>query len=475
MAARQRCPTKFGRAELLLRQYFSHCRMSKLLLTFYGDDFTGSTDALEQLSLAGIRTALFIAPPTPAQLKKFPGLQAVGVAGKTRSLSPAAMERELKPALLALKKLKPRHVHYKVCSTFDSSPAIGSIGCVMDLAAKIFAAPFIPLLIAAPSLGRYTIFGQHFARYGIGSAGAIHRLDRHPSISKHPVTPMTEADLRLHLAKQTQKNSALFDILKFSLPEKEFNAAFRQLLADKPDVVLFDALTAEHIARIGGLLEATAQQRSPLFSVGSSGIEAALASQWPGRDALPRVQADRQVGPTTVLIGSGSCSPVTSGQIAWALKHGFAEVALDAQKLAGKLTAEKEINRAAEAAARLLLNGRSVMVHSTKSGSDKRIAAKLKGCTAEVLGSALGKVLREAMEQSSVRRVCIAGGDTSSYAARAMGIEALEMIAPLTPGAPLCRALAPDSPANNLEVVFKGGQVGAENYFEIVRSGNAKG
>ncbi|HZI30767.1 MAG TPA: four-carbon acid sugar kinase family protein, partial [Candidatus Binatia bacterium] len=177
--------------------------MSRLLLTFYGDDFTGSTDALEQLTLAGIRTALFIQPPTPAQLRKFPGLQAIGVAGKTRSLSPDAMERELKPALLALKKHGPRHVHYKVCSTFESTPKVGSIGRVMDVAAKIFPAPFIPLLVAAPALGRYTIFGQHFARYGIGSTGEIHRLDRHPSISKHPVTPMREADLRQHLAKQT--------------------------------------------------------------------------------------------------------------------------------------------------------------------------------------------------------------------------------------------------------------------------------
>ena len=162
--------------------------MSKLLLTFYGDDFTGSTDALEQLSLAGIRTALFIAPPTPAQLKKFPGLQAVGVAGKTRSLAPAALERELKPALLALKKLKPRHVHYKVCSTFDSAPHVGSIGRVMDVAGKVFPAPFIPLLVAAPALGRYTLFGQHFARYGIGSAGAIHRLDRHRGLGALPAT-----------------------------------------------------------------------------------------------------------------------------------------------------------------------------------------------------------------------------------------------------------------------------------------------
>ena len=449
--------------------------MSQLLLTFYGDDFTGSTDALEQLTLAGIRTALFIQPPTPAQLKKFPGLQAIGVAGKTRSLTPDAMEHELKPALLALKKLGARHVHYKVCSTFDSSPTIGSIGRVMDVAAKIFPAPFIPLLVAAPALGRYTIFGQHFARYGIGSAGPIHRLDRHPSISKHPVTPMTEADLRLHLAKQTKKKVALFDILKVALPENEARAAFKQLLADKPDVVLFDALSANHLALIGGLLEEYAKR--PLFSVGSSGIEAALASRWGERPREPFPKSSLRLAKTLappakqILVGSGSCSPVTSGQIAWALKHGFAEVALNTTALATGKNPAKEIRRATDATASLLLVGRSVIVHSTKTGSDQRIAAKLKGRTAEVLGSALGLVLREAVSQSSVRRVCIAGGDTSSYAARAIGIEALEMITPLTPGAPLCRAHAAGSPVNGCEVVFKGGQVGGEEYFAIVRNG----
>jgi uncharacterized protein YgbK (DUF1537 family) len=443
--------------------------MSKLLLTFYGDDFTGSTDALEQLTLAGIRTALFIQPPTPTQLKKFPSLQAIGVAGKTRSLAPAAMERELKPALLALKKLKPRHVHYKVCSTFDSSPAIGSIGCVMDLAAKIFPAPFIPLLVAAPALGRYTIFGQHFARYGIGSKGAIHRLDRHPSISKHPVTPMTEADLRVHLAKQTKKKTALFNILNCALPAKEARVALLKLLAEKPEVILFDALTSEHVARVGELIEAIASQKQPLFSVGSSGIETALAAAWNKK----RLTGTLAPPVKQVLIGSGSCSPVTSGQIAWALKHGFAEVALNAVWLADAKNSAKEISRAAEVAAEKLKSGRSVIVHSTKSGSDKRIATKLKGRTAEVLGSALGKVLLGAVEQSSVHRICIAGGDTSSYAARAMGIEALEMIAPLTPGAPLCRAIAPGSRADGCEVVFKGGQVGAENYFQTVLKGNS--
>jgi uncharacterized protein YgbK (DUF1537 family) len=144
---------------------------------------------------------------------------------------------------------------------------------------------------------------------------------------------------------------------------------------------------------------------------------------------------------------------------------------VDAFALANPSTAAKEISCATEATARLLQTGRSVVVHSTKSGSDPRIAARLKGRTAEILGSALGKVLRGVAKQSSVRRICIAGGDTSSYAARALGIETLEMIAPLTPGAPLCRAVAPNSPADGCEVVFKGGLVGAENYFEIVKRG----
>lgn len=441
--------------------------MRKLLLTFYGDDFTGSTDALEQLTLAGIRTALFIQPPTPAQLKKFPNLQAIGVAGKTRSLAPDAMERELKPALMALKKLGARHVHYKVCSTFDSAPHVGSIGRVMDVAAKIFPAPFIPLLVAAPALGRYTIFGQHFARYGIGSTGAIHRLDRHPSISKHPVTPMTEADLRLHLAKQTRKRIALLDILKVALPAKEAQVALKRLLAAKPEVVVFDALTAEHLTTIGAMLEQVARQKQPLFSVGSSGIEAAVAAQWKSK----RLAGTPTPPARQILVGSGSCSPVTSGQIAWALRRGFVEVPLQIGALMNPKTSGVEIKRAAAAAATFLNAGQNVIVHTTKSGSDKNVAAKLKSRTAEILGTALGNVLRGAVAQSSVRRICIAGGDTSSYAARAMGIEALEMIAPLTPGAPLCRAYAPGSPADGREVVFKGGQVGGENYFKIVNEG----
>jgi 3-oxoisoapionate kinase len=108
---------------------------TELLLAFYGDDFTGSTDAMEALALSGLRTVLFLSPPTTELLRsKFADLRCVGVAGTSRAMSPREMDSELKPILQALWAIGAPLTHYKVCSTFDSSPAMGSIGHVIDMA-----------------------------------------------------------------------------------------------------------------------------------------------------------------------------------------------------------------------------------------------------------------------------------------------------------------------------------------------------
>lgn len=445
--------------------------MKSLELAYYGDDFTGSTDALEQLTLAGIRTALFLQPPTAQQLRQFPDLAAIGVAGHSRALGPAAMQRELTPVLEALKQLRPRHVHYKICSTFDSSPQVGNLGRVMALGAKLFPSRYIPLLVAAPALGRYTLFGQHFARYGIGSAGAIHRLDRHPSISRHPITPMTEADLRIHLGRQTKQSIGLFDVLKYELPPKVLREALAAILAAPSKIVLFDALTTGHLARIGALLQPSAVAGRPLFTVGSSGVEAALASTWRGGRKPFHPAAIRPA--RRLLVGSGSCSPVTSGQIAWALKNGFKEVALNALALSEAKRRPAEIQRGIQLTTQALQAGGRVIVHTTRRGAQARVARQLPKQSAPILGTALGRVLAGALAKVSVDRLCIAGGDTSSYAARELGITALEMLAPLTPGAPLCRAQAANAIVHGCQIVFKGGQVGPENYFAIVQKGKS--
>ena len=447
-----------------------------LLISFYGDDFTGSTDAMESLTLAGVRTVLFVDPPDTARLARYPGIEAVGVAGLTRSMKPADMEAELRPALARMKALGAAFVHYKVCSTFDSSPHVGSIGRAIDVGRELFAeSPFVPLVVGVPGLGRYCVFGNLFARFGRDSEP--YRLDRHPSMSRHPTTPADESDLRLHLGRQTDKRIELFDVLKLALPPDAARAALDALLAGRPDVVLFDVLYDPHLPAIGRLVDGCASRNRPMFVVGSSGVEAALGAHWRARgvirppEELPKIEPARPL-----LVASGSCSPVTGGQIERALSAGFAEVALDTPALARPETAEAALRSATDAAVAHLAAGRHTIVHTSRGPADPRVESttarhSAATSTARLLGEALGTVVRASVARAAVRRVVAAGGDTSGYFARTLGIEALEMIAPLMRGAPLCRASAPGSPANGLELNFKGGQVGGPEYFETVANG----
>jgi len=455
-----------------------------LLLAYYGDDLTGSTDALEFLSLAGIKTVLFIDPPTASQLAKYDSLQAIGVAGSTRSMPPDEMEKVLRPAFEALKTLGAPHVHYKVCSTFDSSPVIGSIGRAIDVGAEIFSAPFIPLLVAAPALGRYCAFGNLFARMGIGSNGAIFRLDRHPSMSKHPVTPADESDLRLHLAKQTKKRIGLMDILQVALPENEAKAVLDTIINNGPEVVLFDAIHEEQLANIGALIDSYADKGRSLFSVGSSGIEMALGDHWAKQGLVKAKPTWPHPGKAeALLVISGSCSPVTSAQIDHALANGFAEIALNTNRA---IDADEDlVNDLTKQVSEYINAGQSVIVHTSLGSDDPRIGQttallmrkgndkeQIQGLTAKIYGIVLGQIAKGVAANTTLKRIVIAGGDTSSFAARAMGIEAVEMIAKVSPGAPLCKAYAPGSPVDGMEVNFKGGQVGAKDHFLTVLNGD---
>lgn len=455
-----------------------------LLLAYYGDDFTGSTDAMEILERAGVKTALFIGPPNADDLAAFPGIRAYGIAGMTRAMRPDAMELALRPAFETLNRSGARHVHYKVCSTFDSSPTIGSIGKAIDVGMEVFAPRFVSLVVAAPALGRYCAFGNLFARMGIGSNGGIYRLDRHPSMSRHPVTPASESDLLLHLAKQTQKKGDLIDLLQI----EEDNGASARTLEEKihqgAEVVLFDAIYERHMPLVGALIDPFGNRQSPHFSVGSSGVEMALTGFWQQQNQIEKPLSWTDPGNAgPILVVSGSCSPVTARQIDWAVANGFAEIDLDTPGIAAGVN-DPSFSAEIQNAITLLGGGQSVIVHTSKSTQDERFISTnaifrqkgldetaIQGMTAELYGNALGVIARGVAAKTKVRRLIIAGGDTSGVVARTLGIRALEMIAPVSPGAPLCRAFAPGSPADNLEVNFKGGQVGAEDYFASVMRG----
>ena len=427
-----------------------------ILLAFYGDDFTGSTDALEFISRAGAKTVLFTETPTAEQLKSFPDLDAFGVAGKTRALNPGEMEKILIPAFEQMKATGAKHIHYKVCSTFDSSPTIGSIGKAIDCGANVFVNRIIPVLGGMPTLGRYCVFGNLFARMGIGSNGKIYRIDRHPSMSKHPVTPMNEGDLRIHLGKQTNKKIGLIDHVQQKAKKKEWFDS----ITDE-EVVLLDSTNEDELLKIGDWLNAQQKKHSQLFSVGGSGIEMALGNYWNKTGILKSVTKWRKIHKAEpLLVISGSCSPVTAGQIAYAKANGFDELIIDAVKVCNDGLVEESIMKKFD---ETLNQKKSIIIHTGEK--------QTQNLSSEKLGTALGAIAKDVVIITQIKRVVIAGGDTSSYAAREMGIDAVEMIAPLVIGAPLCKAYSKNKKINGLEVNFKGGQVGSENYFEMMVKG----
>jgi len=134
--------------------------MSGRLFSFYGDDFTGSTDALEALAANAVPSVLFLDPPEERMLERFGDCRAIGVAGESRSRSPEWMSENLPEIFRGLRRLGAPLCQYKVCSTFDSSPQFGSIGRALEIGQQVFGNPYVPIVVAAPHLQRYVLFGN---------------------------------------------------------------------------------------------------------------------------------------------------------------------------------------------------------------------------------------------------------------------------------------------------------------------------
>lgn len=443
------------------------------LLAFYGDDFTGSTDAMEALALSGLRTVLFLSTPTPELLAaRFADVRCVGVAGTSRAMSPAEMDTDLRPALHALWALGAPVLHYKVCSTFDSSPTIGNIGHVVDVARReLNDGATVPVLAGAPPLRRFTIFGNHFAAAG----DEIHRLDRHPTMSRHPTTPMHEADLRAHLAGQTGATVSLMNLLDLDGADADVEARFQAKMQERPGMLLYDVLDDARLRMAGRLIWQQAQ-RHRQFVVGSSGVGYALTAHWRATGTIAQARASMPpIAPVKqLLVMSGSASPMTAQQIAWAAEHGFDTLRAPAEDLVSADRVEAARRALLDRALASLRAGNSVLIYTAAGPEDASIAATRArlgegGNTARTLGTEMGRLTRELLLQSGLRRVVIAGGDTSSYATQELGLYALEMQSELTPGAPLCRGYSNDPRFDGLEIALKGGQMGKADYFGRVR------
>lgn len=431
--------------------------MSRPLISYYGDDFTGSTDVMEALASNGVETVLFLKVPDADLLSRFSGARAFGLAGTSRSETPEWMDVHLRKDFGWLKTLDAELCHYKVCSTFDSAPQVGNIGRAIEIGRAVFGEETVPLIVGAPQIRRYTAFGELFAAY----QGRNYRIDRHPVMSRHPVTPMDEANLLLHLARQTKLSSALVDIVSLH----------GQVQPMKADVLLLDVLDDATQAAAGTLLWGELRRHSR-FVCGSSGVEYALIPAWRSERLIGNKPVFAAAGLVDrIAVVSGSVSPTTERQIQHALAHGFEGVMLDPLALSAG-TDEREIAAAVDTGLSALERGRSVILYTALGPSaDRGRELDTSDGARHRLGRALGRIQAELVSRAGLARAVVAGGDTSSHALGEMGISALTLKMPLpqTPGSPLC--IAHGGPADGLEIALKGGQVGDDDYFSMIRAG----
>lgn len=449
------------------------------LLAYCADDFTGATDVMEAFTAAGVPTVLFLSPPGPAWRARFADLRCIGLATTARSQSPAWMDAHLPVAFEALKAFGAPLLQYKVCSTFDSSPHTGSIGRATELGVAAMGGDWSPLLVGAPRLRRWTAFGQLFAA---APDGAVHRLDRHPSMSRHPVTPMAEADLLRHLACQTPRRSGLVHLAQLKAGQGE--AARDSLRGPDSPTVLIDVVDDDTLAEAGRLVWQGRGQG--LFTAASSGLQYALAAHWracgwlPATPGLPTAAAvDR------IAVVSGSCAPATARQIAQARADGFATLRLDLAAALPAASREAELARVLAAARAALGQGQSPLVYSAAGPDDPAVQqfdhlAQAAGLTRASASATVGALLAELMrrlldDEPALRRVVVAGGDSSGAVASALDIDALSVDAGLAPGAPLCRAWSTRPERDGLQIVLKGGQIGGDGFFAQVRDGRVPG
>jgi len=451
----------------------------EIILGFYGDDFTGSSDAMEVLSLMGIPTILFLKAPTETDVSNFTFKYldsdkstyiAYGIAGVARSLTPTAMASELEPIFRQMSGIPSRYIHYKICSTLDSSPEIGNIGVAMKVAEKYFPSTFIPLILGFPYLNRFVAFGHLFAKIGT----VTYRLDRHPVMARHPTTPMNESDVRLHLAKQMDRQMDLVDLLHIGeLPDLSPDHIC-PILDEKQKhgapLILFDTTENGHLLPIGKWLDQYSGKRHQLL-LGSSAMEYALGKIYGAEKAL-----NRPIVPVTpTLVVAGSCAQSTADQIRYAEKLGFSLIRIQVSELFNDESRTQEIKRVVQLAVTSLSSNQNTVIFSALGPEDEQVKATLTSPLSKSqptqIASSQAEITRQIVNLFPLKRLVTAGGDTSGYILNSLDIEALEFVNVLAPGAPLCLAHGKNPKTAGMEIAIKGGQNGTVRYFEFAQHG----
>src|SRR5690606_38741903 len=220
---------------------------------------------------------------TEAQLAHVGILDAIGIAGTARGMSPQQMQVCLPKIGRFFHSQRVPVLHYKCCSTFDSAVHTGSLGAAVNILGDYVAASFALFVGGQPDIGRYCCFGNLFAV--AGSTGQVHRLDRHPTMQCHPVTPMNEADLRLHLQSQAMSDVVNIPYTSYGLSPALLDAQVDQAVEgcdiDHGNIdkgVLFDVCDSTQLADVGRQISRITQKYGTALVVGSSVVLQAVVT-----------------------------------------------------------------------------------------------------------------------------------------------------------------------------------------------------
>jgi uncharacterized protein YgbK (DUF1537 family) len=405
-----------------------------MLLGCIGDDFTGSSDLANTLAKQGMRTVQYCGTPTT---RAAPDVEAGVVALKTRSIDPTEAVRQSLAALTWLQQQGCTQFFFKYCSTFDSTPE-GNIGPVADALADALDAHKIIVCPAFPGAGRSVYQGHLFVN---------DVLLNESGLQNHPLTPMTDADIRRWLRPQTRHavgHVAAPTVLKGA--DAISQALQTQHNAGKRLIVV-DALQDADLMEIG-----LAAKDLPLVT-GGSGVAMGLPANFAATGKTARL-GNHWIGAAGKCVAlSGSCSTATRAQINFHAKSNptfeisapdVLDNDLTPETVAAWLVAEQGIPLAYSSADPI------VVQHVQETYGRARSAAVLEAFFADVARLLVAK---------GIQKILTAGGETSGAIVEGLNLRQLEVGPEIDPGVPALRA------GPNLWIALKSGNFGAADYF----------
>ncbi|MBR9653575.1 3-oxo-tetronate kinase [Thalassovita aquimarina] len=405
-----------------------------MLLGCIGDDFTGSSDLGNTLTKSGMRTVQYVGVP---DIPALPDVEAGVVALKSRSI-PArdAIDLSLK-ALDWLLAQGCEQILFKYCSTFDSTPA-GNIGPVAEALADALSARKVLVCPAFPATGR-TIYQGHLF---VGD-----RLLSESGMENHPLTPMTDPDLRRWLARQTKGTVGHLPASAIWGGADSADARLTEEDGKGHRLIVADAVRDDDLLVLGRIADGL-----PLIT-GGSGIALGLPENFRARGLLAGNASDWRGQTGKVAALSGSCSNATRAQVALHRETNPAREVTAEAVMAGAVNA-------AELADWALAQDGIPLIYSSADPDVVR-AAQDKFGTDAVAGrlEALFADTASALVAGGVTRLISAGGETSGAVVEALAPDAMQIGPEIDPGVPAMRA------GENLVLALKSGNFGAEDFF----------